>query len=95
MHAVFDRRHFLRTAARAGATVAAGRCLERTATAAGHPKQRIKIGQIGTAHEHASAKITNFRKLSDHYEVVVLPGAFRRPQLGFVDAFVMYKQLGA
>jgi ribosomal protein S18 acetylase RimI-like enzyme len=25
--------------------------------------------------------------------VGTLPGAFRHPQLGFVDAFVMYKQL--
>ena len=66
----FDRRHLLTTAIGSGAAVAAGRWLEPTATAADPPKQRIKIGQIGTGHEHASAKMDTFRKLSDHYEVV-------------------------
>ena len=65
-----NRRHLLTTAVGAGAAVAAGRWLEPTATAADLPKQRIKIGQIGTGHEHASAKMATFRKLSDHYEVV-------------------------
>jgi predicted dehydrogenase len=66
----FDRRHLLTTAVGTGAAVAAGRWLEPTATAADPPKRRIKIGQIGTGHEHASAKMSTFRKLSDHYEVV-------------------------
>jgi predicted dehydrogenase len=66
----FDRRHLLATAAGAGAAVALGRWLEPTVTAADSPKQRIKIGQIGTGHEHASAKMGTLRKLSDHYEVV-------------------------
>jgi predicted dehydrogenase len=66
----FDRRCLLTTAAGAGAAVALGRWLEPTVTAADSPKQRIKIGQIGTGHEHASAKMSTFRKLSDHYEVV-------------------------
>ena len=61
-----DRRHLLTTAVGAGAAVAAGRWLEPTATAADPPKQRIKIGQIGTGHEHASGKMATFRKLSDH-----------------------------
>ncbi|HJN09238.1 MAG TPA: Gfo/Idh/MocA family oxidoreductase [Pirellulaceae bacterium] len=65
-----DRRDLLTTAVGAGATVAAGQWLEPTAAAADPPKQRIKIGQIGTGHEHASAKMATFRKLSDHYEVV-------------------------
>lgn len=69
MHA-FDRRHLLTTAAGAGAAFALGRWLEPTATAADAPKQRIAIGQIGTGHEHASAKMSTFRKLSDDYEVV-------------------------
>jgi len=34
------------------------------------PKQRIRIGQIGTGHEHASGKMSTLRKLGDHYEVV-------------------------
>jgi len=66
----FDRRHLLTTAVGAGAAVAAGRWLEPTATAADPPNERIKIGQIGTGHEHASGKMSTFRKLSDHYEVV-------------------------
>lgn len=66
----FDRRHLLRTAVGAGAAVAAGQWLESSATAADPPNERIKIGQIGTGHEHASAKMATFRKLSDHYEVV-------------------------
>ena len=66
----FDRRHLLTTAVGAGAAVAAGRWLEPTVTAADHPNERIKIGQIGTGHEHASAKMATFRKLSDQYEVV-------------------------
>ena len=65
-----DRRHLLTTAAGAGAAFALGRWLEPTLTAADAPKQRIKIGQIGTGHEHASGKMSTLRKLSDHYEVV-------------------------
>lgn len=65
-----DRRHLLTTAVGAGAAVAAGRWLEPAATAADPPKEKIKIGQIGTGHEHASGKMATFRKLSDHYEVV-------------------------
>ena len=65
----FDRRHLLKTAVGAGAAVAAGHWLESTAAADDHPKQRIKIGQIGTGHEHAY-KMSTFRSLKDHYEVV-------------------------
>ncbi len=65
-----DRRRFLTTAVGAGAAVAAGQWHEQTATAADRRKQRIRIGQIGTGHEHASAKMATFRKLSDQYEVV-------------------------
>jgi len=66
----FDRRGFLTTAVGAGAAVAAGRRLEPTVAASERRKRRIKIGQIGTGHEHASAKMATFRKLSDQYEVV-------------------------
>jgi predicted dehydrogenase len=62
------RRRFLRTAVGAGA-VAAGQWLQPYVIAGDKPKQRIKIGQIGTDHEHAS-KMETFRKLSEHYEVV-------------------------
>ncbi len=66
----FDRRHLLKTAVGAGAAVAAGQLLQPHAIAADPPKQKIKVGQIGTGHEHASGKMDTFRKLSDHYEVV-------------------------
>ncbi len=67
---ILDRRHLLKTAVGAGAAFAAGQWLQPAATADEKPKRRIKIGQIGTGHEHASAKMSTFRKLSDHYEVV-------------------------
>jgi len=66
----FDRRHLLASAAGAGAAVAATRWFAPTLSAADPPKRRIKIGQIGTGHEHASGKMATFLKLSDHYEVV-------------------------
>lgn len=66
----FDRRRLITTAAGAGAACALRRWLEPTVAAADAPKPRIKIGQIGTGHEHASAKMGTLRKLSDHYEVV-------------------------
>jgi hypothetical protein len=45
-----DRRHLLTTAVGAGAAVATGRWLEPTVTATDHPKQRVKVGQIGVGH---------------------------------------------
>jgi predicted dehydrogenase len=66
----FDRRHLLTTAAGAGAALALGRWLEPIATAADARSQRVKIGQIGTGHEHASGKMSTLRMLGDHYEVV-------------------------
>jgi predicted dehydrogenase len=65
-----DRRHLLTTAAGAGAALALGRWIEPMVAAADAPQQRIRIGQIGTGHEHASGKMSTLRKLSDHYEVV-------------------------
>ena len=65
---LLDRRHLMKTAVGAAAAVATGPWLESSAVAA-EPK-RIKVGQIGIGHEHASEKMKTFRKLSDHYEVV-------------------------
>ena len=66
-----DRRRFLTTTAAGGvAAVAAGPWVAPGVIAAGQPTQRIKIGQIGTLHHHASAKMATLRKLHDHYEVV-------------------------
>ncbi len=64
------RRTLLTTAARAGAAVVAAQGLAPNLFAATPPTPRIKIGQIGTGHEHASEKMKTFRKLSEHYEVV-------------------------
>ena len=59
------------------------------AVAAGPPGKRIKIGQIGIGHNHASAKMATFRKLSDHYEVVgiVEPDAEWRKKRGNHSAY--------
>ena len=56
-----QRRHFIR--ASAGAALAAP-FIARGA------KAKIKIGQIGSAHSHASGKLAAIRKLSDDYELV-------------------------
>jgi len=64
------RRKFLGTAAGAGALAAAVPWLHPYVIAGETPKPRIKIGQIGTGHEHASGKMQTFRKLSEDYEVV-------------------------
>ncbi len=65
-----DRRRFLATTLGAGAAAATLPWLESRLIAADRPGERIKIGQIGTEHEHASGKMETFRKLSEHYEVV-------------------------
>jgi predicted dehydrogenase len=65
-----DRRQLLTSAIGAGAALTAGQLLESAASEEEKPEQRIKIGQIGTGHEHASGKMSTLRKLSDHYEVV-------------------------
>lgn len=65
---VLGRRRFLKTAFGAGAVVVAAPWI--LAGTASQPKQRIKVGQIGIGHNHASAKMATFRKLSDQYEVV-------------------------
>ncbi len=66
----FTRRGFLGAAVGVGTIAGARSWLEAAAHAAEQPKRRIKIGQIGTGHEHASAKMAAFRKLQDHYEVL-------------------------
>ncbi|MBC8243364.1 MAG: Gfo/Idh/MocA family oxidoreductase [Verrucomicrobia bacterium] len=56
-----QRRHFIR--ASAGAALAAP-FIARGA------KPRIKIGQIGSGHSHASGKLAAIRKLTDDFELV-------------------------
>lgn len=64
-----DRRGFLATAVGAAA-VAAGPWSHLNAIAGTQTKERIKIGQIGTEHEHGSGKMSTLRKLTDNFEVV-------------------------
>jgi predicted dehydrogenase len=64
----FGRRRFLKTAFGAGAVVVAAPWI--AAGTASQPKPRIKVGQLGIGHNHASGKMATFRKLSEHYEVV-------------------------
>lgn len=64
-----QRRRFLSTTVGAGAA-AAGVWLHPYVIAGDRPRERIKIGQIGTAHEHASGKMETLRKLTEHYDVV-------------------------
>jgi predicted dehydrogenase len=71
------RREFHRQAGRLAAACALAGNLQASAPPA---KPKIKIGQIGTAHAHASGKLEAIRKLSDDYEFVgiVEPDAERR-----------------
>jgi len=50
--------------------------------------ERIRVGQIGTAHPHASGKMATLRKLSDRFEVVgvVEPDPERRRSAKAQDA---------
>ena len=60
-----ERRTFLKTAA-------LGTLLARPAIVVGadRPRRKIKVGQIGTGHAHASGKMDALRRLTDDYDVV-------------------------
>ncbi|NLS96214.1 MAG: Gfo/Idh/MocA family oxidoreductase [Planctomycetaceae bacterium] len=62
-----ERRSFLKAAATAAGSFLAAPAVIR---ASGAPRRRVKIGQIGTGHAHASGKMDALRKLTDDYEVV-------------------------
>ena len=62
-----DRRHFLTTA---GAAASGLSLLASGSRAASAKKDRIKIGQIGTAHAHAAGVFSQLRKVTDDYELV-------------------------
>lgn len=53
--------------------------LTSATTFASAGSRRIRIGQIGTQHGHASGKMTALRKLNDHFEVVGLAGTDAHP----------------
>ncbi len=71
------------------AAAPAGVLAPRLLSAGGDKKKRIRIGQIGTKHPHASGKMATLRKLSDHFEVVgvVEPDPDRRRALEGHDAY--------
>ncbi|MCP4192403.1 MAG: Gfo/Idh/MocA family oxidoreductase [Planctomycetaceae bacterium] len=77
------RRTFLQTTA-ASAAFAVQSLHAETAT-----KRRIKVGQIGTKHAHASGQIGTCRQMPDRYEVVgvVEPDESRRKQVENQNAY--------
>ena len=77
-----DRRQFFSTAGAACLSIAASSSL-----ASAVKKEKIKIGQIGTGHAHASRVFSELRQVTDDYEVVgiVENDPERRKSLG--DSF--------
>lgn len=63
------RRDFLRTTTFGGAA-AALHGLTTHAACSSPAQTKIRVGQIGVGHAHASGKMHTLRKLADHYEVV-------------------------
>jgi len=79
-----NRRKFLQNAGQFSAMgFIAASLTNNSQTRAGHSPKRIKVGQIGTAHAHASGKMATLRKLSEYYEVVGIaePNPDRREKL--------------
>lgn len=73
-----------------GATAAISGLFPGGVFAAGESKRkRIRVGQIGTAHSHASGKMEAVRRLSDDWEVVGLvePDSSRRKAAERIAAF--------
>lgn len=78
-----ERRTFLKTAA-VGALLtvpAIGRGTDR-------PRRKIKVGQIGTGHAHASGKMDALRKMTEDYEVVGVVEPDEKLRLENTDARV-------
>jgi predicted dehydrogenase len=68
---VLDRRTFLRLAGQFAATeLVATQLVSGAGAQVSSASGKIKIGQIGTAHAHASGKMAALRKLRDDYEIV-------------------------
>lgn len=74
------RRSFLAGAAAAGVA----QCVSRSLRAARPRKEKIKIGQIGTGHAHASGVFAQLKKVTDDFEIVgiVENDPARRKRLG-------------
>ncbi len=73
-----NRREFITTLEGSALALAAASLFPSDALAQSKPK--LRVGQIGTGHAHASGKMGAMRKLSDHFEVVgiVEPDAKKR-----------------
>lgn len=66
-----SRRHFLQAAAALSLT--------RMTGSAAEPSRRVRAGQIGTQHGHASGKMATLRKLQEDFTVIGLAGAGDNP----------------
>jgi predicted dehydrogenase len=70
---ILGRRTFLRTAGQLAATeLVAARLVSSAGAQGSSVPGKIKIGQIGTAHAHASGKMAALKKLRDDYEIVAV-----------------------
>jgi predicted dehydrogenase len=63
-----ERRRFLKTAG--AATLGPLLAMPATGLASEPSRRKIKIGQIGTGHAHASGKMAALRRLTSDYEVI-------------------------
>ena len=66
----YKRRDFLQSMGKTALAGAAASVFSRAVSWAAEPAGKIKIGQIGTKHAHASGKIRSMRKFRDLFEVV-------------------------
>ena len=63
------RREFLQASGAAAVGMTAAASFEQT-HATGTQPRRIKVGQIGTAHDHASGKLQTLKNLSDQFDLI-------------------------
>jgi len=82
-----NRREFITTLE--GSALALASASLFTPDAFAQSSAKIKVGQIGTGHAHASGKIATFRKLSEHFEIVgiVEPDAKKREAAQKTEAY--------
>jgi predicted dehydrogenase len=66
-----DKRDFIRTSAMsAGAVAASGILTARGASGTGGKSRKIRIGQLGVGHAHASERLSSLKGLADEFEIV-------------------------
>jgi len=85
-HLTINRREFVN---RTAVATAAASLATVGYHVSGAESAKIKVGQIGTKHAHASGKMDTLRQFSDLYEVVgvVEPDAQRRQQLAESETY--------